>query len=487
MKQLAFIELHQETNSFSSVNTTRKEFENFALYVGEDIWVGAEKWKMQSYGFRKAVEKHGKGEFEVLPIYSAWSWSGGPILKEVYEEFREMAVEGVRNADNLAGIYCSLHGAMGVLGVQDPESDFLRALREVVGEEMPIGVSYDLHANVTEENVRLATFLNGYHTNPHRDHKYIGLKSGKMLIDAVRGDTKPVMAFRKMRLLKGGGWGIDFLPPMLGIVRRMKRMERMPGLIGVSSFWVHLWMNEPDLGWSVVVTADGDQELADRHADALADAIWAVRKRKHPTPKQVGEAIEISKKSKLRRMLGTTVWCDVSDVVGAGAPGANTNILKALQADAPELKSYVPVRDPEAAVAAFDCRIGERRRVTVGGRIDPHFNPEVEFTGEVIFREETNWGKTVILREGGLHLALTEMAFPAYFPGDYKQLDLNLWKADIAIVKNLFPFRLKYAKYNRRTLNVVSSGTTNINVDELPYDGIPRPIYPLDDIDDWRV
>lgn len=487
MKKLALIELQQETNSFSSLNTTRREFENFALYTGEEVWVGAEKWKMQPYGFRKAVERYGKGEFEILPIYSAWSWSGGPVLREVYEDFKRQAVEALRGAGDVVGIYCSLHGAMGVVGLRDPESDFLRAIREVVGDKMPIGVTYDLHANVTEENIRLATFLSGYHTNPHRDHKSVGYKAGKMLVDAVRGTTKPVMAFRKLRLLKGGGWGIDFLPPMRGIVQQMKRLEKKPGILSASSFWVHIWMNDPELGWSVVVTADGDRDLAERHAEELAEAIWAVRKRKHPTPKQVEEAIEISRNSKMRRMFGTTVWCDVSDVVGAGAPGGNTNILKALLENAPDLKSYVPVRDPDAAVAAFEARIGQRIRVEVGGRIDPHFNPVVDLSGEVIFRQETSWGKTVILKEGGVHLALTEMAFPAYFPGDYKQLDLNLWKADVAIVKNLFPFRFKFARYNRRTINVVSTGTTNINVNELPYEGIPRPIYPLDDIDDWRM
>ena len=486
MKTLAFIEIHQETNSFSSVGTTIREFENFALHRGEGVHDFTKEHKAQALGFFDMVEKQGKGEFKALPILAAWAWSGGPIELEVYEGFKEEALEGLRKAENLAGIYCSLHGAMGVQGLRDPESDFLRALRELVGDEMPIAVSYDLHACVTEENLRLATFLVGYHTNPHRDHRRVGRKATHILIETVRGNVKPTMGFRKMRLLKGGGWGIDMLPPLRGILRRMRQMEKMKGVLAVTNFWVHIWIDDEELGWSVVTVTDNDQELADRLAEELAEANWAVRDRKHPTPKSPSEAISIIKKSKLRRMVGTTMICDVSDVVGAGAPGANTNILKELLASGPELKTYIPVRDPEAANAIFPAKIGEELTVKVGGRIDPQFNPEVEYTGTVRFSEKTNWGNTTILVHQGIHMILSELAFPGYFPKDFRCLKLNLWKADVVVVKNLFPFRIQFAKYNRRTLNVISSGTTNIDVFQLPYEKIPRPIYPLDKIEDWR-
>ncbi len=486
MKTLAFIEIHQETNSFSSVGTTLREFENFALYRGEEVREFCKIHKLQAAGFFDAVDKHGKGEFKALPIIAAWAWSGGPIEREVYDIFKNDALDGLKNIKNLAGIYCSLHGAMGVKGLRDPESDILGAIRELVGEDMPIGVSYDLHACVTEENIRLATFLTGYHTNPHRDHRSIGRKTTRILMDTARGKVKPTMGFRKMRLLKGGGWGIDLLQPMRGIFRRMKRMERRKEVLAVTNFWVHLWIDDEELGWAVVTVTDNDQELADSLAEELAEANWKVRDRKHPVPKSPHEAIDIILKSKLRRLIGTTVICDISDVVGAGAPGANTNILKELMERAPELTTYIPVRDPEMANEIFPARVGDELTLKVGGRIDPQFNPQLDFSGKVIFSAESQWGNTTILVHNGIHLILTELAFPGYFPGDFRSLKLNLWKADVLVVKNLFPFRIKFARYNRKTLNVISSGTTNIDVHQLPYTKIPRPIYPLDDIEDWR-
>lgn len=484
---IAFIELHQETNSFSSQTTSLKEFENFALYRGEEVWTFAEKYKAQAYGFRQAIRKHGKGAFQILPIYAAWAWSGGPIDREVYESFKQEAVDALRAHPEVKGIYLSLHGAMGVVGLRDPESDFLRAIREVVGDELPIGVSFDLHANVTAENVRLATFIHGYRTNPHRDHRRVGRKVGKMLVRTLRGEIQPRTHFRKMRLLKGGGWGIDFLAPMRGILQKVKRLEKQAGILDASVFWVHLWIDDEELGWSVLVTSDNQPELGDRLADELAQANWEVRDRKHPRPKSVPEAIAIARRTRIRRRLGTVIFCDVSDTVGAGAPGANTNILRQLAETAPELKSYIPVRDPEAAQTAFAASPNHELEITVGGRIDPDFNPPVSLRGRVLFQAETDWGKTAVFRHRGLHLILTELAFPGYFTEDFKKVGLNLWKPDIVVVKNLFPFRFRYWKYNRRTVNVISRGTTNIDVHQLDYQKIPRPIYPLDQVTDWRL
>jgi len=85
-----------------------------------------------------------------------------------------------------------------------------------------------------------------------------------------------------------------------------------------------------------------------------------------------------------------------------------------------------------------------------------------------------------------VHLVITELRISPSRPEFYTDLGLNLWDADIVAVKNLFPFRINYLLYNRRTINVGAPGVTNVDVFEIDYQHVPRPIYPLDDIDDWR-
>ena len=104
----------------------------------------------------------------------------------------------------------------------------------------------------------------------------------------------------------------------------------------------------------------------------------------------------------------------------------------------------------------------------------------------ILFLTKTPLGKTAILRSGGVHLILTELPAMARDPEFFKDLGLSLWKADAVVVKNLFPFRISYMRYNRKTLDVVAPGTTNIDVFSLEYENLPRPIYPLDFMDSWR-
>jgi microcystin degradation protein MlrC len=335
--------------------------------------------------------------------------------------------------------------------------------------------------------VSLATFITAYHTNPHRDHFQTGLRTGKILIDTVLGKVKPVMAFRKMRLLKGGGFTIDFLSPMRKIFHWMKVMERKPGVLSVSTFMVHIWLDDPELGWSTVVVTDGDRQLADDLAEELAEMNWQVRQIAHPQPVSPEQAVEKVKKSWFARLWGTTILCDVSDIVSAGAPGENTWLLKAIVGQVPHLTTYIPLRDAQMAALAFESILHEEIQVTVGGKLDTRYNQPYAFRGEVIFRKQIKeTGKTVVLKNQGTHLILTERPAAVFFPRFFKDLGLNVWKADIIVVKNLFPFRYFFMLYNRKTINVISAGTTSIDVFQLHYAQISRPIYPLDPIDSWK-
>jgi microcystin degradation protein MlrC len=308
-----------------------------------------------------------------------------------------------------------------------------------------------------------------------------------LMIRTVRGEIKPVMTMRKMRLLKGGGMDVDFLSPMRSIFSRMSHMEKEPGVLSVSNFIVHIWLDDKELGWSTVAVTNGNKALADKLADELADLDWSVRAVQPPKANTPDEAVEIAKSSWLARRFGTTVFCDSSDAVGAGAPGESTWILKAVMNKAPELVSYIPISDASAASAAYAANLHSRVTLSVGGKLDKTYNMPVKFTGELIYKNKGMLGKTAILKDRGIRLILTEHPDPTYHPEYFTSLGLSLWKADIVVVKNLFPFRYFFLLYNRKTVNVISPGTTSIDVFSLKYRNITRPIYPLDNIGSWKI
>lgn len=486
MYRVALIEFHQETNSFSSVPTELRNFESLALYYDEDVYKGADKHRLQLDGFRKAVNRYGKGKIEIVPVLAAWSHSGGKITAEVFDHFSSHILNRLEK-EKVDGIYFSVHGAMGVENFHDPEAELLTRIRNLVGNEIPIAISCDLHANVTKKLVEQATFINAYQTNPHRDHNRVGFKSGKLLIQTLFGEVKPTISFQKLPLLKGGGYNIDFLAPMRKVFQRMKKMERHPKVLSVSTFMVHIWIDAPEVGWSCIVVTDNDPELAEKLCHQLCEINWSVKDHPHPEPLTPEEAIQKIKSSWFRRHFGTSIISDLSDLVAAGAPGENTHILQALMIHGKELTSYVPLCDEESVNLLQPSQLNHIVTVAVGKKLEKIYNQELEFTGKLIFLGESKYGKTAVLRYHKLHLILTTLPCPAFKPGFFRKLGLSLWKADAVVVKNLFPFRIFYWLYNRQSLFVKTKGVTNIDVFQLDYKHIPRPIYPLDQLETWRA
>ncbi len=486
VKTIAVAEIQQEVNSFSPVPTAKENFQAGVLLYGQEIIPNSLKEDLELGGFVQAVRDIAGDKVRLVPILQARSSSGGPIKRKFYDHLKKRLIAGIQKIDDLDGIYLSLHGSMGVEGLRDPEGDLLQAIRREIGTDIPIGVSHDLHANITERRVELADFIVGYKTNPHRDHYEVGYRSGEILVGTVYGQYEPVMVHNKMKLLKGGGMNIDFLAPMRSVFDAMHTMEKNDKILAVSNFMVHLWQDDPELGWSTVAVADGARVLAQKQADKIADMNWARRDAEHAEPKTPEQAIAIVRDSWAAGRLGPAVFCDVSDTVGAGAPGGNTWILRALVNQASDLTSYVPVRDSVAARKAYGTKVGAEISLTLGGRLDKTYNEALDFTGKVVYKDESYLGKTAIVCQGGVHVILAELPDSYTSPEDYSDLGLSVWGADIIVVKNLFPFRYNFLLYNRKTVNVQTPGTTNVDVFSLEYDKIRRPIYPLDKIDDWR-
>jgi microcystin degradation protein MlrC len=226
--------------------------------------------------------------------------------------------------------------------------------------------------------------------------------------------------------------------------------------------------------------------LAQKLVDDLADMCWAVRKVPHTSGNTPYEAIEIARACRLRRKLGAILFSDVCDCVGSGAPGESTWILKALLEEGTDLTSYLAIRDKEAAFEAYEKEIGTTITLTVGGRLDKEYNQPLEFSGEIIKKAEDKRGKIVILKHKGIHLAIMEVSEMAWKPEFWKELGLNPWKADIIVAKSLYHFRWYYLPLNRKTIFVISPGTTDFDVFNLKYKNVPRPIFPFDDIESWR-
>ncbi|MBK8169695.1 MAG: M81 family metallopeptidase [Sandaracinaceae bacterium] len=500
--RIAIGRITQETNALSPVGTTLHDFESVHLLSGEGL-IDATSWRSHEVrGFMKNAELSGfvdgvrsaafeRGmEVEFVPLVSAWAVSSGPLTRECYDNLVERLIAPLRNAKDIDAVLLSLHGGMGVHDLpladdESPESDILRRVREFV-PTAPIGVTLDLHGNIVPKLVERANVVQAYRTNPHRDHSLMGQKVGEIIVRTVAGEVEPVTAWRTLPMFLGGSPTIDFLPPMNQLFQRMSEMEINPEVLAVSVLSCHPWNWHPELGWATLVVANRDQALAERCAEELAEMCWDVRDHLPSTFATPKKAIEDARAAKWARRLGVCVLADASDVVTAGAPGDNTDVIRALIEHGQGMRCYASVRDPELVAMLWqEHRPGQRVNVSVGGKLDTQRQQPLHLDAKLLSLPRAHGiGRMAVLQVGTIFIIAVEGPALAIRPSFFANAGLKVRNADIVVVKNFFPFLMYFAAYVRMVRFVRTSGVTDFDaVRAIPFRG---PMHPTETIETWR-
>jgi microcystin degradation protein MlrC len=377
-----------------------------------------------------------------------------------------------------------MHGSMQVEGLDSsPEGEMIKQIRELIGDRA-LAVSYDLHGNLSQPMLEPDVVV-AFHTNPHRDLFGTGMRAGQLLIKTLRDKHQPVHAWRKLPMVLGGGMSIDFLAPMRTVFNHIHEMERRPGVLSANLFMVHPYSKAEDLGWAVHVTTDGDEALANRCAEELADLAWAQRKVPLPEMYDVAGALDQVRDNRVWRKLGAVSLVDVDDIVGTGAPGGNTHLIKELVNDDRGLISYVPLHDPAASATLWALPEGEAVSIALSGT-PGYEQPEVALEARLVQKQETDFGKTIRLDVAGgeLHIAVTERPPYTCSPNFWNQLGLPARKADLIVQKAFFHYRMFYAASSFRHIGFVSDGASSLQrVIDRKY---KVPTWPGKQPEDWR-
>ena len=489
--RIAYGRLFHEANAYSPTRTTFEDFERLHLLSGDALHRastlrGVELKSFMPHaeltGFRQAARL--AGGVTCIPLESAMAVPGGPLARACFDALAARLLDGIEQALPLDGVYLALHGSMQVDGLDEaPEAHLLRRVRELIGPSAKLAVSYDLHANLSEGLVAPVDVLVAYRTNPHWDLAPTGFRAGRRLIRVLRGELAPVHAWRKLPMVLGGGTTIDLVAPMRGVFRFMRSLERDPRVISASLFMVHPYTDAEQIGWAVHVCTNGDPALAEELADRLADRAWAMREFPLPPMRDVASALAEVRASRLRH-LGPVSLVDVDDVVGAGAPGGNTHIVRELAETGRDLRAFVPVHDPALVEELRAVPLGTVRDVTLRGT--PGYGmPEVLLRGAVVAaRAPSDFGLLIRLDVGELRIVIAERAPLPIHPSFWSSVGLSARRADLIVQKNFFHYRIFYAATSFQHIPVVSAGATSlVRVRDQDY---AVPMAPKAKLSDWR-
>ena len=141
---------------------------------------------------------------EFITVLHARAIAGGPVEQALYLRWKAEILEGIKAALPLDGVYLAMHGAMFVEGMHDAEGDFIAAVRELVGPDVLIAASYDLHGNVSQKIVDSLDMFSTYRTAPHIDVPDTMRRAVTMLVRALRTGQRPVVGWVPVPVLLPG-------------------------------------------------------------------------------------------------------------------------------------------------------------------------------------------------------------------------------------------------------------------------------------------
>jgi len=429
---------------------------------------------------------------EIAPLVVASACPSGPLTSACYRQLKTELVDRMRRALPVDGVLLPLHGAAAAEDAGDLEGDLLTAVRQVVGPDVPVVVTLDLHADVTEPMVRSADAILAWETYPHRDTLETGVRGARMLLDILDGKCRPAMAMAKVPLLVGAIHGnTEGEGPLADVMRFAKSHEGKSGVLSTSVFLVHPYLDLAGMGGGGLVVTDGDVEKARSLAREIALQYWERRFDLEPPLLAPAEAIARG----LRIDGGPVLLVETADCCGGGAAGDSVASLKALLDGAVDQPSLVPVVDP--AAAALCHRLGPRREIAVelGHQVDPQWGKPVPiratilalsdgrfvYSGGVWADQEANMGPSAVLKIGAIQILV--MSLPTYDWTDeqFRCVGLDVRRAKFIVVKNPMNYRMAYAGIARAAYILDTPGPTPASMRHYRYRNLQRPYYPADE------
>ncbi|MDH4415216.1 MAG: M81 family metallopeptidase [Rhizobium sp.] len=411
-----------------------------------------------------------------LPLLHARAVPGGPLARATYEGFKAEFLERLQATLPIDGLYLAMHGAMNVEGMDDAEGDWISAARDVVGPDVPVAASYDLHGNVTQKIVDQLDIFAGYRTAPHIDVRETMVRAWSMLVRALTTGEKPGVAWAPVPVLLPGERTSTEDEPAKSLYLMLPEHDAVPGIWDANLMVGYVWADEPRGTACAVVTAV-DKAAAEKVTADIAQSYWDAREdfRFGPVTGPLQEMLDIAERTETRPI----ILADSGDNPTGGGVGDRADVLKALLARSIDDVLIAGITDRPAVERCFAAGAGARVSLKVGGSLDPA-SPSVEVEADVVFLDDPGSAgeRQAVVRIGGITLVLAARRRPYHNIADFTRLGLDPAKVRLLVVKSgyLSPELAPIANPN---LMALTEGVINQDIENLPSHRRHQPSYPF--------
>lgn len=476
-----------ESNTFLPVQTTYEDFQA-GLTRGNDL---LRRWTGKHHELAGFIGQSREESFEIAPLLAILAQGGGTITSSAFERIAQDLLEELKKALPLDGLLLALHGAAVSEQFPDAEGEILSRVRALVGPEVPIVNTLDLHANISSEMIRHANATIVYRSNPHLDQEDRGKEAAHLLARILRGEIRPVQALETPPMLIQMCRQYTSEDPARKLYQELEEVLRWPGILSASVALGFHFADVKEMGASFLAVADNDLALAREAASVLAQRAWDKRYELVGKLPSTEEAVRVAAEADREPF----VLMDTGDNVGGGGPGDSTILFAEVLHQRVE-NALVILYDPESVKACVAAGPGNQVSVMAGGKVEGRQGGPVLVQGRVRvlsdghFTEtqvrhggwgEADQGVTAVVETKEQHtVVLTSRRMPPLSLEQILSLGIHPERKRILIVKGVVAPRAAYEPIASRIILTDTPGVTNDDPRQFQYQRRRVPLFPLE-------
>ena len=413
---------------------------------------------------------------QIAPLLHARAVPGGPVTRAAYHALKTEFLQRLAASLPVDGVYLAMHGAMKVEGMWDAEVDWIASTRALIGPEIPMAVSYDLHGNVSAAVIDQVDIFAAYRTAPHIDVAETMEAAFAMLVRALQTGARPGVIRLPVPLLLPGEKSSTEDEPARSLYAALPGLEG-PGIWRTDLMIGYVWADEPRATACAIVTGT---DLAAMQAAALkiATDFWDARDRFAfgPVTGPLNAMLDMAAAAPS----APVILADSGDNPTGGGVGDRADVLAALIARDWQDAILAGIADTPATEACFAAGEGTEVTLMIGASLDPGSVP-VQVRARVLRLDEGDSpaDRQAVIQIGGIRAVLAARRRPYHNIADFTRLGLDPAQARLVVVKSgyLSPELAPLANPN---LMALTDGAVNQDIPRLENLHRPPGTWPFD-------
>jgi microcystin degradation protein MlrC len=487
-----------ETNTYAVQSFGMTSLDSFRVAQG-DALLRHENTRTYVGGMIAAGREHGH---ELVPVFHASAQPSGTIEAETYRGMKEALVSGIAESLPVDAVVLDTHGAGVVDGLDDLEADLGAAIRLVIGPDVPLLTTLDLHGSITEEMNDVFDLMLGVYDYPHVDMFERGYEAIEAVPRLVSGEWQPTTHVERLPMLLPTS--TTDVAPAKDIRRRCLDLQDEDGVLRCTFFHGFPFTDIPATGASVVVTTNGDQALARVTARRIAGEVW--ERRSEFLLESLSPEIALQQAANVAaRSTGPVVVNDTADNCGGGSPGDATHVLRALlEADPPGRSCFGFIFDPDVAKQANAAGAGATIEVSLGAKHDEIHGDPIKMTayvkttsdGRFIYTSpmlagvKATYGPMARLQAGGrdgIDILVGSARSQVFDPQVFALHGIDVTEYDLVVLKSSQHFRAGFSDLAAEIITADSPGLTTLRVENFEHPRADGPRWPIDPSVEWSA